>query len=93
MIKYYFNPKDHSLTVFNTETDEILVMEPLKTRVVIAEDARRGINQNEDENGMAKKGGGKQGRKEKKPRLCKKCGEAGHRSDSPLCKLNLANDR
>ena len=91
MIKYYFNPKDHTLTVFNTETDELVVMEPLKTRVVIAEDARRAINQTEDEDGMTTGRDHKRGRKEKKSRLCKKCGEAGHRSDSPLCRMNLSS--
>jgi hypothetical protein len=32
MLRCYFNPKDHSLTVCNTETDELTVMEPLKVR-------------------------------------------------------------
>jgi len=89
MIKYYFNPKDQSLTIFNPETDELMVMEPLKVRVVIAEDARRGINQGEDDFGRAQKAKNGTPKKSKKPRLCKKCGEAGHRSDSPLCRLNM----
>jgi len=85
MKNYYYNQKTQDLTIFDTETKELLVLERLLgIRVLTSSDlenpggnepVKKWKNHNWDPvSGKAKK-------HPKKARTCGKCGKAGHRSD------------
>jgi hypothetical protein len=85
MKNYYYNPKTQDLTIFDTETKELLVLERLLgIRVLTSSDldrpggdepVKKWHNHNwNPQTGKAKKNGAR------KAPTCSKCGKQGHRS-------------
>jgi hypothetical protein len=96
MKNYYLNPKTRDLIVHDTEEDEVIIIQAIKTvKVWIGGEIKMGdfdvppnrgrTIEDEIENGGYKNHNydPKSGRaKTKKPRICKACGKPGHRSDN-----------
>jgi hypothetical protein len=82
MKNYYFNPKTQDLHIFDPDNKEMLVLERIEgIRVLTSSEISRPTD---DEGHVSRPRASAPRGEESKPRLCKKCGKEGHRSDSPI---------
>ena len=79
MKNYYYDPKSRELMIFDTESNEILRLEVISgIHVITSSEIKHPTNFHESDVARERGGGGERRGK----RHCKKCGEAGHRSDN-----------
>lgn len=94
MKQYYYNPVGGDLIIFDTERNDIQIVERIaKVKVWVAGEVRlgdfegpnRGETPEDAQDGPKRKYTNHNVtrlKKEKAARICKKCGQSGHRADS-----------